>query len=131
MHPDIRISAVSDVKVREEKEQDSGMLGMHNEEENLDDTFSEADSMLMDEDLGDLEDLDLNAPEMIKKVSYKFNRELEVIPEEQHFKPKKNDELDRAIGKALENIHITIPFIRIKKEKYLIGSTARSARITN
>lgn len=47
------------------------------------------------------------------------------------FKANKKDELDVAINKALIKIHIKVPFMRIKKSKYLIGSTSCMARITN
>lgn len=65
------------------------------------------------------------------KAKTKFDFEKEEIPQEFVFKGSKKDELDQAINKALSKIHVKVPFMRIKKSKYLIGSTSCMARITN
>ena len=113
-------------------------LGEHNEEnskpsfigfQTASDTGSEVDSAYFEDEIGDLDALDMESEDFLAKM--KFDFEKEEIPMEFVFKADKKDELDQAINKALSKIHVKVPFMRIKKSKYLIGSTSCMARITN
>lgn len=67
----------------------------------------------------------------MKKTTFRFKAEEEHVPESIKFSVTKKDALDKAIGLALRGLLIKVPFIRMKQEKYLIGSTSVMARITN